>query len=656
MKNLTLVFVFLSFWMNAFAQSGLRFNIKIKPGSSVKYLSDNDNIAISSGKELLIAKASSGVASKKLLGHKGSINDINTSVDGKYALTASSDKSIILWDVANGIQKKQFYGHQKSVTKVVFIGNEKLASISDDQTLKIWDIESATQLNSFSDHSKTIKSLAVSKDLLATGGADNMIVLRNIDSGELVRKINTGDSGIRSLIFSGDGAMVISGLSNGLIKTWNTESGQLESEINNGKGKINNISLAKDNKHIAVSGASCKIYNLDKKELVSDYDKVSSIVLDASFSPDGKSLVMIEELVPKASVWDISQLNITQAYRITDKSDKIPPQIFISKPIKIVDNRVTHYQDLISIKGSVIDDSGVRSLKINGTKTPIKANGNFVIMLPLSMGDNFVSIEVADINDNTSLKKFIVSRKNLDGEKYVAEDAKNYLLVIGINKYEKWPQLYNATKDANDVVNTLLSAYNFNYADVKLITDENATRSNIYNTLRDYVNQVGPQDNFMIYYSGHGHFDELLNEGYWIPVDARVNTNGDYLSNSDISKIISSINSQHTFLVADACFSGSLFNEQSRGYVENVEKFRSRWGLASGRLETVSDGQAGKNSPFAESFIRYLKESEKDKISVSEIVQFVKIQVAEISNQTPIGNPLKGVGDEGGEFIFYKRK
>ena len=92
---------------------------------------------------------------------------------------------------------------------------------------------------------------------------------------------------------------------------------------------------------------------------------------------------------------------------------------------------------------------------------------------------------------------------------------------------------------------------------------------------------------------------------------------------------------------ADACFSGSLFNETNRGYAENVEKYRSRWGLVSGRLEVVSDGATGENSPFAKHFIGYLNDNEKEMFTVSELVQFVKIEVANESDQTPLGNPIK---------------
>lgn len=99
-----------------------------------------------------------------------------------------------------------------------------------------------------------------------------------------------------------------------------------------------------------------------------------------------------------------------------------------------------------------------------------------------------------------------------------------------------------------------------------------------------------------------------------------------------------------------------MFAPTNRGYVENVEQYNSRWGLASGRLEFVSDGQSGTNSPFAGYFIRFLQENQKARVPVSEVIQYVKTAVANNSEQTPMGQPLKGVGDEGGEMVFYLKK
>ena len=70
----------------------------------------------------------------------------------------------------------------------------------------------------------------------------------------------------------------------------------------------------------------------------------------------------------------------------------------------------------------------------------------------------------------------------------------------------------------------------------------------------------------------------------------------------------------------------------------------------------MSDGSAGKNSPFAQNLLTFLRTTPFYKIPISEIVQYVKTKVPVGTQQTPIGNPLKNAGDEGGEFVFYRRK
>ena len=636
-----------------YAQKNSKFEVKMRPGFVVHSLPNNEYTALGSANDILIVSNGAGVTAKKIDGQSGEVIDLDSDAKGEQLLSTSK-KGAILWDIEGGIQLHSFVGHNKGLINARFIDDSKIATIGNDNKLIVWDIFSGKMINSYMDHQQNIQSMDAANGITVTGDKEGNVIARDINQDSVIFKAQLSVN-ITEVELDGKGIMAFVGAADGQIIVLDLTEGKIISRVDNGRGSINDLSMASDNKHLVVSSRDVKIYNTQNMTLVREMDQVASAVIGASFTPDGKSLFFIEEFSPKAECIDVSELNIAYSVNFKDESDKTPPQIYLASPAKIVDNRVVHYEGKLAIRGSVIDDYGVQQLKINGISTPLKSNGNFVINLPLTMGDNFITIEVTDINQNTALKKFVVNRKNLDGTDYDPAVATNYLLVIGINKYEHWPQLYNAVKDANDVVSTLLGMYSFEFANVTLITDEQATRSNIYNKLREFVGKVGPKDNFMIYYSGHGYFDELLNEGYWVPSDARVNQTGDYLSNSDISKIIANIDSQHTFLVADACFSGSLFNESSRGYAENVEKFRSRWGLASGRLETVSDGEIGANSPFAQSFISFLKENDKDKVAVSQLVQYVKIEVAEVSDQTPIGNPLKGVGDEGGEFVFYKK-
>lgn len=233
--------------------------------------------------------------------------------------------------------------------------------------------------------------------------------------------------------------------------------------------------------------------------------------------------------------------------------------------------------------------------------------------------------------------------------------GKNYLLVIAIDEYTHCPPLYNAVRDAQDFVNVLTQKYQFESEQVVKIFNAAATRPNILRQFRELSRRIEPQDNLIVYYSGHGLFDEHFDHGYWAPVDAKLDPDdmSGFVGNDDLIRFIKATKSKHTFLIVDSCFSGALFARIRLAGVARLESKPSRWALTSGRKEPVQDGRPGMNSPFSQYLLSYLRDNAKPKLLVSELVQYVKTAVANNAEQIPIGNPLQNVGDEGGEFAFH---
>lgn len=660
MKRLIFLWALLSIvGSELFSQDLLKLTVRVKTPSAFSYSYDNKYLAVSTNSEVHLLNAGSDTRATTLSDSRD-VSGLIFSTDNTLMATAGADKTIKLWAIPTGKLITTLKGHTKAVLALRFMNNDKyLVSIGDDKAVNLWSLDSARIVYSKKDHIKAVRALDVSNDdkWIATGGADREILLRDASTGIVTKRLLAHENWVRTLAFSPDSKTLASGGDDKKIIVWDVESGKQIQEFSQ-HGWIYDLKFSNDGKYLfaALEKNAVAVYDLATGLPALKLEDFQTPVKAIAISPGGKELATIEEFVPTVKYWNIESLHISPVFRHKDAKDKSGPLILVSNPPNIQDNRVRIYKDLIDLRGTVTDESGVRSLKINGIVTPVKDNGNFVINMPLAMGDNYVNMEVTDVNDNISLKKLVITRKSADGEEYNPAVAKNFLLVIGINNYQHWPKLNNAVKDASDIATVLTGKYNFDFSNVTLVRDEQATRSNIHNALRNLIEKVSQQDNLVVYFSGHGYFDPLLNEGYWIPVDAEVNSSGEYISNTEILKILGSINSQHTFLVADACFSGALFADSRRGYTDNVEKFRSRWGLASGRLETVSDGEIGNNSPFAKRVIQFLRENEKDKFAASELIQYVKTQVAEDTNQTPIGNPLKALGDEGGELVFYKKK
>ncbi len=644
----------------AVAQDVQRVSIGVKGATAIGFSPDNQYLLIARGNKPQLYHAGNDTRIKEFIAeHTRDILNIAFNRAGNLLLTASADKTVKLWQVPEGTILNTYNGLPEPVIGVHFGEGEKtILAIGEGGTLASWERSSGKLIFTKKDFEKPVRAFDVTQDgkYIAAGGADRVIHIYDASTGYLVKKLEGHKGWIRSLAFSPDGKTLASGSDDKMVFIWDVANGEKARELPQ-KGWIYDLEFSSDGKYLgmALEKNAIHFYTLSTGLLSLKLEDFKAPVVKIAMSPNGRQVSGVEEFGTEVTLSTIASLNIVPVVFHKDEKDTSAPLVLIANPPNIIDNRVVLYTDLIDMRGVVSDESGIYSLKINGLETPVRQNGNFIINIPLALGDNFITMEVTDVNDNIALKKFIIVRKNPDGEPYIGIKATNHLFVVGIDNYQHWPHLNNAVKDANDLVSVMLNTYTFDFSNVTIIRDEQATRNTIYNGLRSLIEKVGSKDNLIVYFSGHGHFDPVLNEGYWIPIEANPNSTGEYISNSDILKILGAINSQHTFLIADACFSGALFTDSRRGYTEQVEKFRSRWGLASGRLETVSDGEAGTNSPFARRLLQFLKENEKEKFPVSELIQYVKTQVAEDTNQTPIGNPLKALGDEGGEMVFYKR-
>jgi hypothetical protein len=133
-----------------------------------------------------------------------------------------------------------------------------------------------------------------------------------------------------------------------------------------------------------------------------------------------------------------------------------------------------------------------------------------------------------------------------------------FALVIGNDAYQEWPRLSTATNDASAIADLLQKKYGFQ---VRVLA--NATRQQILGAFQDYGEELGPSDNLLVYYAGHGILDDK-GAGYWVPVDATLPKNihllhtEELVRHDDVIAMIQSIHAKQVMVIADSCFSGGL--------------------------------------------------------------------------------------------------
>lgn len=248
--------------------------------------------------------------------------------------------------------------------------------------------------------------------------------------------------------------------------------------------------------------------------------------------------------------------------------------------------------------------------------------------------------------------------QGLDDTGTIRTVGKNYLFAVAIDRYLHSPPLYNCVGDARRIISLLQKEYQFDPAHTYQLFNEEATEKNIFDTFKELVKIVQPEDNLLILYSGHGEFEADIDEGYWIPVDAQLGDFSDYVSNGRIVKYLRAIQAHHILLIVDSCFSGTLFAHRNVGESHSalrLDDIPSRWLITAGRNEVVSDGKPGDHSPFADNIIYFLEHNPETSLSVGDLSDAVIDAVVFNSRQTPRGEPLQDVGHRGGQFFFHRK-
>jgi WD40 repeat protein len=635
------------------------------------YSSNNTYLVTAAKDSISVWSGMTKVLYARIKAHTKKVLYVTFSPDGKYLISCGDDKLIKVWETDTYKLIKTLTGHLAPVNMVqVSKDNRTLASVSDDTSLKLWDLETGQTVRSFYGHQAKLNCVTFSPDdkYIATAGEDKVIVVQEKATGNIYNKITAHQAAVRSLAYSPDGKTIVSGGDGKYLVFADVHENKPSQTVFGFSEPIVDVKYMSSGKYLLVSSADKNIHVIGADSthaILKSFKDTKGSLAGVAISTDGNEMLVISSSRWKERLKIIAEFNEkkqespekTEVVVIDNKNDSSPPQIMLVSP-KDRNGKISHRSETIGLKVKVVDESGVFKASVNGQAVKLTREGMFEINLPLAMGENRLVVEAADPQSNISRKELVITREEGDDSDvdFDPASAKNYLLVIGIDNYKFWSPLSNAVNDATEVKEVLTNKYTFTDTEVITLFNEQATRQNIYASFRELAGKMQGNDNLVIYYSGHGYYDAAMNEGYWVPVDAPAQSEGDYFANAYMLNLLKRVNAKHIFLVADACFSGSLFAEAHRGFYENVEQYKSRWGLTSGRLEFVSDGQVGANSPFARAFLSYLKNNTQEKFSVTQLIQHVKVEVANATNQTPIGNPINSIGHEGGEFIFYKRK
>jgi len=606
------------------------------------------------------------------------------SPDGKSILASSSSGQVILTDFPGGQSPRIIEPALKPIANAIpsaaFSFDAKMIMTTYDKGMSIRDFASGRVVRKFDGHNSGIRSAALSPDgkYAVSGSHDGTIKIWDIQSGHELRTMTGHAGSIVSVGFSSDGKWIVSaGWDDAAIRIWNIQTGE----------EIAMLASFSDDEWLAItregyynaSEHAAKYLSVNSMGNTYDVDKF----YDVFYRPD-----IVAAKLKGEEIGGLVTITMQDAI-------KYPPPVveFTSKPgdnqsrvnvcyqVKstgggIGEVRLFHNGKLIHSDGyykemarTAVDGTqvtalngkaiyeGMRSISVKGKADSASISGKspneaFIDCRDVEAipGENQISL--AAFNAGNTVQSYM---KTISfNSKIRQEDAHLYILSFGIDQYKDHSvNLRYAAKDARNMEEklkvqaaTLYHPQNIHYI---LLTDQEATKTNIANEIDKLAKTIKPQDSFILFVAGHG---VLLQNQYYIlthDYDGMVNDRTMFSSNEivDASKKIKALSQLYIF---DTCHAGGVDYIISGLYDARMSVLAKKMGLhiyaSASDKESAMDGYKG-NGLFTYALLDGLNNNKKaDKnnegtVTVAGLGEYSKKMTADISrsighSQTPL--------------------
>ncbi len=281
--------------------------------------------------------------------------------------------------------------------------------------------------------------------------------------------------------------------------------------------------------------------------------------------------------------------------------------------------------------GQVTQPQAIARVTVNNQPVAVSANGTFTAKISVPAGGAAVAVVATGKAGGRMGMDFNVIAQAGGGSTASAggsgggigsvpagfRTGNGYAVIIGNDDYQDggYPTLKSARSDATAVSQVLRARYG--YQTTLLLDASRLETLTALNTMRE---KLGPNDNLLVYFAGHGELKGA--QGYWIPTDAKAGVATTWISNAAISDILSTIKSRHILVVADSCYSGTMTRasvpvfdpsvlspSKWADWVSKMDAGKSRTALTSGGVQPVADVGSGKHSYFTRAFVNALQDN-----------------------------------------------
>jgi len=241
------------------------------------------------------------------------------SPSGDNIAFSSQDPRVQVWGVVSGECRSILIGHTSQFTNITYSAQGDLICQNGDGTVGVWTVEAGAYRYVAQSYETFVSSPKENQFAMLRG---NAIELRDIATGEFLRKLSIDNKGFSSVTYSPQGDQIVSsGSRDNTVRLWDVETGECRQTMTGHTSSVWKVLYSPKRDHIAsVDYYTVRLWNIGSGTSRKISHRHSGAVTSIKYSPNRNQIASCSS-DSTIQLWDVKTGFCIRT--LTDHSEKV---------------------------------------------------------------------------------------------------------------------------------------------------------------------------------------------------------------------------------------------------------------------------------------------------------------------------------------------